>query len=206
MSTPPSVDAMKAMRRLSRSTTMPRYISRGHVEALLDVEPADLLPLGAGLVRDELHAEDLLGELARFCGAALRDLHAAALAATACVDLRLDDDDRAAGLGREPLRRGLCLVDREGRVSLGDGNAVLREDLLALILVDLHERDPTRNARGRRSEGRPGSGADLDGRRALDGRARLGPRGAHGRVAHGDARDHSAAVDDRRRPFVTSST
>ena len=70
------------------------------VEALLDVEAAHLLPLGAGLVRDELHAEDLLGELPRLRGAALRDLHAAALAATACVDLRLDDDDRAAGLGR----------------------------------------------------------------------------------------------------------
>ena len=71
-----------------------------HLEALLDVEAPDLLALGAGLVRDELHAEDLLGELARFGGAALRDLHAAALAATAGVDLRLDDDDRATGLGR----------------------------------------------------------------------------------------------------------
>ena len=35
------------------------------VEALLDVEPTHLLAFGAGLVRDELHAEHLLGDLAR---------------------------------------------------------------------------------------------------------------------------------------------
>ncbi len=75
-----------------------------HVEPLLDVEPPHLLPLGARLVRDELHAEDLLGELARLGGAPLGDLDAAALAAAAGVDLRLDDDDRAPRLGDELLR------------------------------------------------------------------------------------------------------
>ena len=109
-----------------------------HLEALLDVEALHLLAFGAGLVRDQLHAEDLLGGGARIRGPALRDLHAAALAAATGVDLRLDDDELAAGLGDEALRSGLRLVDGEGGVSLGHRDAVLREDLLALILVDLH--------------------------------------------------------------------
>ncbi len=64
-----------------------------NVEALLDVEAADNLALGAGLVRDERAAEHFVGELARFGGTVLRELDTAPLAATARVDLRLDDDD-----------------------------------------------------------------------------------------------------------------
>ena len=78
------------------------------VEALLDVQPPHLLPLGACLVRDELHPEDLLRELACFRGAAFGDLHAAALAAAPGVDLRLDDDDGIARLlGKPSWRRPL---------------------------------------------------------------------------------------------------
>ena len=92
------------------------------VETLLDVEAAHLLPLGARLVGDELHAEDLLGELPRLGGAALGDLDAAAFAAAAGVDLRLDDDDGAARLLRRassrrprPRRRSTP----RGRVGIG---------------------------------------------------------------------------------------
>jgi hypothetical protein len=67
------------------------------------------------------------------------------------VDLGLDDDDRAARLGRELLRGLLRLVDREGGVALRDGDAVALEDLLGLILVDLQ-----RDASG----GRDGSISD----------------------------------------------
>ena len=69
------------------------------VGAFLDQEAAHLLALRAGLVGDELHAEDLAGER-RDLGFRARQLDAAALAAAAGVDLRLDDPDRAAELLR----------------------------------------------------------------------------------------------------------
>ena len=97
------------------------------------------LPPGPGLVRDQVHAEDLLRGLARG-GRALDHLHAAALAAAAGVDLRLDDDELVVGLGDQRLRGRLGLVDAEGRASLGDRDAELLEDLLGLVLVDLHRR------------------------------------------------------------------
>ena len=109
-----------------------------HREPLLDVQAPDLLPLVARLVRDELHAEDLLRRARAPLGAALGDLDASALAAAARVDLRFDDDDLALGLVSEALRGGFRLVDREGRIPLGDRHAVLREELLALVLVDFH--------------------------------------------------------------------
>ena len=56
-------------------------------------------PDGSGLVGDEVHAEDLLGRRLRLAGV-LDDLDAAALAAAAGVNLRLDDNGAAA----EPLR------------------------------------------------------------------------------------------------------
>src|SRR5262249_44641195 len=110
----------------------------GHLEPLLDIDAADLLAGRAGLVRHELHPQDLLGELTRFGGAALRDLHSAALAATASVDLRFDDDERIAGLRCEALRGGFRLVHGEGWIAFGNGDTVLGEDLFALVLVDLH--------------------------------------------------------------------
>ena len=76
--------------------------------------------------------------VSRAAARALGDLHAAALAAAAGVDLRLDDDDLVAGLGDQLLRGRLGLVEAERRLPLGHRHAVLREDLLALILVDLH--------------------------------------------------------------------
>ena len=80
-------------------------------EALLDEQALHLLALGARLLRDELHAEDLLDPVLGL-GARLRDLHAAALTAATGVDLRLDDDDLGAspapglsGSRRSLLRR-----------------------------------------------------------------------------------------------------
>ena len=104
--------------------------------ALLDEEALHLLPLGAGLVRDELHAVDgarlFLGVLER-----LGDLDAAALAASAGVDLRLDDDDGLARLLLHPGNRGVGFVDAERGLADGDGNTVALQQLLALILVNL---------------------------------------------------------------------
>ncbi len=58
---------------------------------LLDQQPLHLLALRAGLVRHQLHAENVLGvQLGLLAGAG--HFHAAALAAASGVNLRLDDD------------------------------------------------------------------------------------------------------------------
>jgi len=49
-------------------------------------------PPGPGLPSDQLHAENLAGEIGGFVGRT-RQLDAASLAAAACVDLCFDDDD-----------------------------------------------------------------------------------------------------------------
>jgi hypothetical protein len=104
------------------------------VGTVLDVEATDLLAFGAGLVRLELHAQDLAGDALDVLDG-LGDLDAAALAAAARVDLGLDDPDRAAellgGLDR--------LLDRVGRNAARHGHAELGKNFLALVLVDLHE-------------------------------------------------------------------
>ena len=53
-------------------------------------------------------------------GEALGDLDAAALAAAAGVDLRLDDDDRDAGLLLHPSDCVVGFAEVEDRASLGD--------------------------------------------------------------------------------------
>ena len=54
---------------------------------------------------DQRHAEDLRGEVVHLLQG-LRHLDAAALAAAAGVDLRLDDPDLAAELARRGIRLG----------------------------------------------------------------------------------------------------
>src|ERR1051325_4221052 len=61
-------------------------------QPFFDEEHAHFPAFGAGLVRDELHAEHLSRYLARFVRA-LRQLHPAAFAAPARMNLRFDDDD-----------------------------------------------------------------------------------------------------------------
>ena len=104
------------------------------VGAVLDQQATHLLALGAGLVRDQLHAEDLAGQ-----GLDLVDragqLDAATLAATAGVDLRLDDPDRAAEL----LRCLDRLLNRESRNAARHRDSEFAQDFLALVLVNLHE-------------------------------------------------------------------
>ncbi|EAU64946.1 conserved hypothetical protein [Stigmatella aurantiaca DW4/3-1] len=102
-------------------------------EPLLDVDLVDRLPLGAGLDGLQLHAQHRLGELLRL-GGALGQLDAAALAAAARVDLRLHHDHRRGQL----LGRGFRLIGREREDAPGSGDAVLPEEFLALVLVDLH--------------------------------------------------------------------
>ena len=87
-------------------------------------------------MRDQLHAEDGLG---RGIGVIERlgHLHAAAFAAAAGVDLCLDHDDRVARR-EELLGRVIGLFERGHHLALRHGNAVLTQDVLRLVLVNLH--------------------------------------------------------------------
>ncbi len=106
------------------------------VRGLLDQEPLHLLSLRAGLVRDQLHAEDVLGvQFGVFAGA--RDLHSAALAAAAGMDLRFHYH-AACALGKQGARHGIGLFQRVGHFALGHSHAVLGQDFFRLILVNLH--------------------------------------------------------------------
>jgi hypothetical protein len=110
-----------------------------HIEFLLDVgaffdqQAAHFLAFRAGLVGDQLHAEDLVRVLAHLLER-LGHLHAAALAATACMNLRLDDPDRTAeGLGG--LHR---FVNTQARDATRHRDAVLPQDFFSLVLMDFH--------------------------------------------------------------------
>ena len=108
----------------------------GDLEPFLDEDPAHDASFRAGLMGDERHAQDLLRErlgLVRL----LRDFDAAALAAPAGVNLGLDDDRPAS----ETARDSCGLFGRVGDFTARDRYAILRQDLLRLILVNLH-RDP----------------------------------------------------------------
>src|SRR4051794_4094757 len=108
---PPSVETTKATRLVSRSTSMEEVELGGDVRAVLDIQTVDLLAGRAGLKRDERAAEHLLREgldllrrareanPALVAGLRLLELP---LAASAGVDLRLHDPDRA---GQFPHRR-----------------------------------------------------------------------------------------------------
>src|SRR5207248_5904394 len=107
----------------------------GDVASFLDVDLPHLLALRAGLVGDELHAHHLLEDLARLFRAP-RQLHSAALAAAARVNLRFDHDD--ALLAHQLARGGDGFVLRLDQLAARDRDAVSAQDLLGLVLVDLH--------------------------------------------------------------------
>ncbi len=106
------------------------------VHALLDEKSIDLFALRPGLMRDQLHAEDFL----RCFGRATRafgHFDAAAFAATAGVNLRLDDDNLFSGFLHDRRGRFIGLFQRERDFALRHRHAVTFEKLFALILVNL---------------------------------------------------------------------
>ena len=130
---PPSALAMKTGFFVDAIDEQPDVELPLDGQPLFDQHAADALTGRAGLVRDQLHAEDGLGVgLDRL--EALGDLDAAALAAAAGVDLRLDDRHRTA----EPLGDLDGLLRREGDLAARHRHAELREDGLGLIFVNLH--------------------------------------------------------------------
>ncbi len=108
------------------------------VAAFLDIDALHFLAAGAGLVRDERHAEHLAGGLAdRLQG--FHDLDAARLAAAAGMDLRLDDPDRAAQLGCHLL----SLLGGIGDAAARHGHAEPLQESLCLIFMDVHSVEPS---------------------------------------------------------------
>src|SRR5690606_7243166 len=101
----------------------------GDVRGALDPEVVDGEPA-------DVHAEDRLGVHARL-GLVLGDLDATGLAALADRDLRLDD----AGVA-DLVRGGHGVVHRVRVLAARHGDAVLREQLLALILEKIHSYRP----------------------------------------------------------------
>ncbi len=92
------------------------------LEPLLDEHAADLPAFRSGLVRDQRHADQLLRELLDLVGRP-GDLDAAALAAAAGVNLRLDDVHAAAEALGGINGFGRC----ERNLAARDGNTEARE-------------------------------------------------------------------------------
>ena len=97
----------------------------GDVARLLDPDHLHQVPL-------DVHAEDVLGVGARLVGVG-RELDAAGLAAPAHLDLGLHDDGIADAVGH--LHR---LGHRGDGRAVGHGDAVAREQLLALVFEEIH--------------------------------------------------------------------
>ena len=104
-----------------------------HLQAFFDEHAPDDTPLGAGLVRDERHADHLFRDRLGFVGR-LGELDAAALSAAAGVNLRLDDDDMSAETTGDLARFGSVERDFTAR----HRHTVAREYGFGLILVDFH--------------------------------------------------------------------
>ena len=98
----------------------------------LDEQPADDPALGAGLVGDERLPEERARRRVRLADVA-HDLHAASLTAPAGVDLGFHDAGKAHPRGG---RDGS--VDRVAGLPVRHGDLVTPEELLRLMLMDVH--------------------------------------------------------------------
>ena len=92
---PPAAEAMKTLRPILTVEHDAEIEFPRDGQGFFDQQALDLLAFGAGLVRDQLHAQHLVGDLGGVLGR-LGNLHAAALAASAGVDLRFDYDSGGA--------------------------------------------------------------------------------------------------------------
>ena len=103
------------------------------VERFADIQLLHLLAGRAGLVGDQLHAEHAGGFFAHLVEVRA-ELDAAALAATAGMDLRLDHPRAVAQL----LGGFDRLVDAGGDMAVRGGDAGLLEQRRGLIVMDVH--------------------------------------------------------------------
>ena len=103
------------------------------VEPLLDERARDAPPGRPGLMCDQLHADDLGGQPLGFIGVGCQ-LDAAALASTARVNLRLDDDRATA-----QASRGIASLFRgERHFAFRHWHSTVSENRFGLVLVNLH--------------------------------------------------------------------
>src|SRR5262245_32547915 len=102
------------------------------LDSFFDEHAANLAALRAGLMGHERHADHLPGDALRFVGR-FRKLDAAALAAAACVNLRLDHDHAAA----QPLSDGGRFSGIDDYFAARDGNTEPGENGFGLVLVNL---------------------------------------------------------------------
>jgi len=103
------------------------------VQTLFDQQTLHNAAGRTGLRRDKRHAQHFGGEFAGF-GRRFRELHAAAFAAAAGVDLGFDDHYlRAQALGR-----GASGLGRRDHFAARRGDAEAAQDFFGLIFVNLH--------------------------------------------------------------------
>jgi hypothetical protein len=94
--------------------------------------------LRAGLVRDQLHAHDLVSVFLDLFQR-LGHFHAAAFTAATCVDLCLDNPDWAA----QGFSSFDCLFNGHARDTAWYRHSEFSEDFFALILMDFHAGFPS---------------------------------------------------------------
>jgi len=109
----------------------------GNINRIGDQERAYLLALRTGLVRHEIHPQDIFGVGAHLVNA-LGQLHAATLASAPGVDLGFHHKHGGALLGHG-LGRFDGLIDRPGHATGLHRYTVRLKDILCLILVYFHD-------------------------------------------------------------------
>ena len=114
-----------------------RLALAGVVHVLGDQHLVHLLPFGRGLGRLQHHADDVARPLLHLIEA-LGQFHPAALTAAPGVDLRLHHPPFGAGVVGQPFGLFHGLVGVVGHQAALNGDAMLLEDLLALVLVQVH--------------------------------------------------------------------
>src|SRR5574343_1516019 len=103
------------------------------VSAFFDQQVTNLLAFRASLVRDELHAENVVSVLTHFVER-LGDFNATALAATTCVNLGFNDPNVTA----EGFRCLDCVINAGAVDTARNADAEFLQDLFALIFVNFH--------------------------------------------------------------------
>ena len=103
------------------------------VEAFFDEHALHDAAGGAGLRRDELHAQDVAGDVGGLVGGA-RELDAAGFSAATGVDLRFHD----ANTRLQALRGFASFFLGESNFAARGSHTIARQNCLGLILMNLH--------------------------------------------------------------------
>jgi hypothetical protein len=113
-------------------------------ERFLDQQTTHDAAIRPGLMRNQSHAEHLRSEVSGFLDR-FRNLHSAALAASAGVDLRLHHHPASPG-GEQALGSGFDFLSILRHLSPRHGDAIFLENCFRLILVNFHSASRTRGA------------------------------------------------------------